>query len=119
MYLDAINGVIDQVAAARGPDFWRVSICSLACGRVVEDPYADIAITVKEAIVKTLGAATGFMRDGVSNHPAAPIDFELVGALAAHLGDPDAWAMRQYRRGVRLGWRRRLPRTPAVFARKV
>ena len=44
---------------------------------------------------------------------------ELLGGLAAHLEDPDFAVTDVYRRGVRLGYRRRMARTPAVYARKV
>ena len=59
------------------------------------------------------------MRDGAPEHPASVMDLEIMAFLAKHLGDPDWSVLRIFRRGVRLGWRRRLPRTPAVYERKV
>ena len=74
---------------------------------------------LKESFVRILQKEQGFRRDGVDNHPAAGIDFELLGALAVHMKDPDAAVADHYRTGVPIGWRERLPRTPAVFERKV
>ena len=90
----------------------------MACGRVGTDPFDGLELRVRDSFLAILRAERGFQRDGVGNHRAAGIDFELVGAVAAHLGDPDAAVMSTYRAGVPLGWCERLPRTPAVFERK-
>jgi hypothetical protein len=43
----------------------------------------------------------------------------LLTFVAKELGDPDWSVLRLYRRGVRLGWNCRMPRTPALFDRKM
>ena len=118
-YLKAVEDVMDKVELQRGHGFWNRLVCSLACSRIVDDPFGGADLRVKEAFVTILREAKGFERDGKKGHMAATIDFELIGAIAEHLGDPDAAVLELYRSGVPLGWRQRLPRTPAVFARKL
>ncbi len=48
-----------------------------------------------------------------------PVRVRLVQSLLRAVGDPDAAGMDHFARGVRLGVGVRLPRTPAVYSRKV
>lgn len=112
-----LDEILDEAAVTLGKDFEIRLVSSLACGRVDSDPLRGLDLLAKRALEALLGE-NGFVRDERAEHPGKVIDFELLGALAAALGDPDAQAMDQYRSGVRLGYRRRLPRTRAVWERK-
>ena len=92
-------------------------VSSLACARVEADPLRGLDDRARMASEKLL-AKSGFARDGRPNHPGAEVDFELIAALAKYLGDPDAKFPQKYRFGVRMGYRPRLPGTPAVYPRK-
>lgn len=118
LYLNALGKIISEVESERGEGYWRRLACAMACSQVAADPFDGIEARVKAAFVEILSRERDFRRDGVANHQAASIDFELIGAVGAHLQDPDTAVMATYRVGVPLGWRGRLPRTPAVFERK-
>jgi len=90
----------------------------MACSKVEADPFQGYDREVRASIEELLSKETGFSRDGMVEHVATTMDFELIGALAGALSDPDAQVARLCRSCVPLGWRCRLPRTPAVFARK-
>jgi hypothetical protein len=117
-FLKAIDGIIDAAEVKHGENYWRRFVCALACSKVEADPLLGIERQIKTAFEEILAKEVDFQRDGLPDHVASTIDFELVGAVAAALGDPDASIMGLFRTGVPIGWRCRLPRTPAVFARK-
>ena len=114
---ELLNTILDEAVADYGKDFEVRLVSSLACARVEADPLRGLDDRARVALEKLL-AKSGFARDGRPNHPGAEVDFELITALAKHLGDPDAKFPQMYRLGVRMGYRRRLPRTPAVYPRK-
>ena len=114
---ELLNTILDEPVADYGKDFEVRLVSSLACARVEADPLRGLDDRVRVALEKLL-AKSGFARDGRPNHPGAEVDFELIAALAKHLGDPDAKFPKKYRLGVRMGYRLRLPRTPAVYPRK-
>ena len=89
----------------------------MASARVEADPLCGVDDWASVALEKLL-AKSGFARDGRPFHPGAEVDFELIAALAKCLADPDVKFPQRYWLGVRMGYRRRLPRTPAVYPRK-
>jgi hypothetical protein len=115
---DILDGVCSDFEAKFGDGFGRRLVCKLACGKVEDDPLLGMETLARSRVVQH-AESLGFVRDGAPEHPANVIDFELLAFLARHLGDPDWSVLRVYRRGVRLGWHHRLPRTPAVCVRKV
>ena len=117
-YLEAVRALVDEAEVSHGRGYGLRVVCSLASAKVDADPFEGLELQLKKSFVKILQKEQGFRRDGADNHPAAGIDFELLGAIAAHMKDPDAAVAALYRTGVPLGWRERLPRTPAVFERK-
>ena len=98
----------------------RRELMRVACG------HRDSSLFPKEEILRTrqelrsLLTARGF-EDGLPKPGDRPQAFEvrLIGELAKAAEDPDAYFTDFWARGVWVGSRdRRLPRTPAVFARK-
>jgi hypothetical protein len=112
-----LDSVLDEALDKYGKDFETTLVSTLACARATEDPLRGMEIKARQAIEVYL-EKEGYSRSGRLQHPGAAIDFELVAALAEHLGDPDAALAWSYGLGTRLGYRRRMPRTPAVFEKK-
>ena len=111
---ELLNTILDEAVADYGEDSEVKLESSLACARVEADPLRGLDGRARVALEKLL-AKSGFERDGRPNHPGAEVDFDLTAALAKYLGDPDAKLPQKYRLGVRMGYRRRLPSTPAVY----
>ena len=114
---ELLNTILDEAVADYGKDFEVGLVSSLACARVEADPLRGLDGRARVALEKLL-AKSGFGRDGRPNHPGAEVDFDLTAALAKYLGDPDTKLPQKYKLGVRMGYRRRLPRTSAVYPRK-
>ena len=90
----------------------------MACGHIESDPFDGADAVLRGRLEALLRTDKGFVRDGMQEHEAVSMDFELIAAVGAALGDPDVSIAKLCRIGVPLGWRCRLPRTPAVFSRK-
>ena len=112
-----ISDVLDAMEVASQKPLARGWLATLSCGRVSSDPFGGADRRVKEELERLL-ASHGFVRDAGGEQPSEGIDFQLLSALAHFVGDPCARLGTLYRHGVRLGHKRRMPRTPAVFPRK-
>ncbi len=91
----------------------------LAAGRIADNPFA-------RAYTENLAEEARRLFEGspCDGRPkpgdrAIALHLRLLEAILRAGGDPDWGGMAQYAAGVRLGIGERLPRTPAVFARKV
>ena len=109
--------VVEEAEQSHGEGFCRRVVGQLACGRATDDPLRGMDQVAARKVEEAM-ALRGFARDGLPEHPGNVIDMELLGFVARELGDPDWRALAIYRRGVRLGWHHRMPRTPAVYERK-
>ena len=114
---DLLGATMQEAEHARGKGFGRRVICQLACAQAADDPLQGLDVIAAQRVEEFM-VRRGFRRDGRPEHPGNVIDLELLGFVARELGDPDWRAVAIYRRGVRLGWHHRLPRTPAVYERK-
>ncbi len=92
---------------------------SLARGEVQTEPWPDEFVNRLAEDAMTL-----FDADEVRRARPRPEDrtqqvrIRLLQALLGEAGDPDEPGMNHFARGVRLGINVRMPRTPAVYARK-
>ena len=102
---EALETVVVEIEAQEGEGYWSRVVCSLACGKVDTDPLKGAHIKAAAAITKLLGTE-GFRRDGKANHQA-------------RMDDPDYRMCELMREGVPIGWQQRLPRTPAIYDRKI
>ncbi len=92
----------------------------LAAGQVESDPFDRDQGALRQLIdevLKVLSSATGSAYAN-SSDLAQPIRIRALQRILVLGGDPDHRGMEHFARGVRLGVSSRLPRTPAVFARK-
>jgi hypothetical protein len=92
----------------------------VACGHREASPFPKEEILRTRQELRSLLTSRGFS-DGLPRPGDKPQEFEvrLIGELAKAAEDPDAYFTDFWARGVWVGSRdRRLPRTPAVFARK-
>ena len=93
----------------------------VACGHRSVSPFAQSVVeSTREALRKILKA--GGFDEGMPRESDRPQKFEvrLIGELAKACEDPDADFTELWARGVYLGSKTRsLPRTPAVFERKI
>ena len=113
------NMVRELTQAMRlGAAAWERTIYAMMAGKLTEDPYtADqraAGTSYLEDWVKTRGCAPTPTADDIPQGPR----IRLLQAFLRVCGDPDAEALDIFAIGVRLGYRQRMPRTPAVFAAK-
>ncbi len=91
----------------------------LAGGQLQSSPFSDAVKSDLAEYAMSLFDADGHggarPRDG---DVPQPVRVRLLQALQRAVDDPDPTAMDHFARGVRLGVGTRLPRTPAVYARK-
>ncbi len=92
---------------------------TLARGEATESPFSDdLVLGLAEYATRLFdddGAGGARPRAGDVPQPAR---IRLIQALLRATGDPDPAGMNHFAKGVRLGVGVRLPRTPAVYARK-
>ena len=90
----------------------------LARGEVIEDPFPP------KEIDSLVACAEDLLRDSFCgpeerlNDRPQPVRIRLLQAVLKEAGDPDWRGMSWFARGIRVGVGVRMPRTPAVFARK-
>jgi len=94
----------------------------LASNKLQESPFPAMVMRQLKDIVRNELKAIRKER-GIPEPSRAPakkqwIDVRLVQEVLEVAEDPDHKIMNAYAVGVRVGWRRKLPRTPAVFRRK-
>ncbi len=92
----------------------------LAAGQIESNPFdPDKGALSKliDDVLSVLSSASASARPRCSDLPQ-PIRIRALQCILALGGDPDHRGMEHYARGVRLGVSSKLPRTPAVFARK-
>ncbi len=92
----------------------------LAAGQVEADPFVSDQVALPQLVNQVLDllsspSASARPRD---SDLVQPIRIRALQRVLALGGDPDHRGMEHYVKGVRLGVSYRLPRTPAVFARK-
>ncbi len=92
----------------------------LAAGQVESNPF-DCDTTalpqLVENVLDILSSSSSSSRPRDGDLPQ-PVRIRALQRILALGGDPDHKGMEHYARGVRLGVSAKLPRTPAVFARK-
>ena len=94
-------------------------LAGLASGKLTEDPFPrDLTNKIRSGVADFLAAA-GHEVNPRPDDQQQPISVRLLGALLRDSGDPDAAIMNTYAEGVRIGVGVKLPRTPAVYDRKV
>ena len=99
----------------------RAALALMMSGNLERIPFPEADVEVLRGILKDVLEEYGYGRgDKVEGDADQVTDTRLVEALLEAFGDPDAYFCRWWSRGVWLGspWRP-LPRTPAVFDRKV
>ena len=97
--------------------------CRLACNRVEECPFPGSLVDAINGVLQDFVASRGLARPTADLPIGQKIRLPLLAAVAEAFGDPD-WRILtaskdSYLTGVPLGVDRPLPRTPAVFGRKV
>jgi hypothetical protein len=92
---------------------------SLAQGEVSESPFSEALLADLAGYAEALFDTDG--HGGARARPAdvpQPVRVRLLQAILRAVGDPDPAGMEHFARGIRIGVGVRLPRTPAVYARK-
>ena len=89
----------------------------MATGKLKDSPFPAMVIRQLKDVVKTeVARITGSKEWGTAVDQ--PIDVRFLQQALKATGDPDYKILNDYAQGVRLGYRRKMPRTPAVFQRK-
>ena len=109
-----------NVLSATG-DLVRLA-CRLATGSVKECPFSEELLEQGRSIIRSI-LKVDKDKYCYAAEPGQPFLLALAAHMARVLGDPD-WRMLvdgkvNYKDGVPVGFRERLPRTPAVYERKV
>ena len=114
---DALLGVLRRSF----PDTIKL-LLEIAVGRFDVSPFSDQMLQEGRRLVM---AAVGMEREAAERDPVPnqPFYLHLLSEVARVLGDPD-WRVlvtskESFATGVRVGFKSRLPRTPAVYDRKV
>jgi hypothetical protein len=98
-------------------------VFTLACGRCKESPFGQDLVQKARAILSDELQRRGESEAKDTPDPQHTILLRELGMLLRQVGDPDwrilADAENSFLTGVPLGVKERLPRTPAVFERKV
>ena len=105
---------------AAGHDSAALILSKLACGKAKECPFRPEATSALRGWAEAELTKAGIAWEDREGDREQPIRMRLFGALLQEAGDPD-WAVfgDTFASGVPVGWGRKLPRTPAVFDRKV
>ncbi len=118
----AIRGALARaVLTLDGPDGRGIEalFTALSNGEVLDSPFPHDLVTNLTTYAESL--FDDDEQGGARERPgdvAQPVRIRLVQALLRAVGDPDSAGMSHFAAGVRLGVGVRLPRTPAVYARK-
>ncbi len=118
----ALRGALARaILSMDGPDGGGIEklFAALSKGEVLDSPFPIDLVTDLTAYAESLFDDDG--EGGARERPgdvAQPVRVRLVQALLRAVGDPDSAGMSHFAAGVRLGVGVRLPRTPAVYARK-
>jgi len=95
------------------------AFATLAAGRAENSPFGPILVgAARGRLVQVVGAQSLGLVEEPGDQPQ-PIRIRLLAALLKGIDDPDVAGIARYARGVRLGVGVKLPRTPAVYPRKV
>jgi hypothetical protein len=99
-------------------DAWeKIFMCMLA-GKLKENPFTEIQIQKGKVFLtewcKSMGVPPAAREGDLKQEP----ELRLLQAFLKVCGDPDAEAVDLYCKGVRLGHKLRMPRTPAVYEAK-
>ncbi len=92
----------------------------LAAGQVAEDPLSQDPSGQRHLIDEVMSALSNdvYSPYARAEDAAQPIRIRMLQAILFLGGDPDYRAIDHFGRGVRIGVGVKLPRTPAVYARK-
>ncbi len=98
----------------------RVLFQRLAAGEVGDNPFDDNSELLDMLVDKVLVALSteSDSADAQSSDLPQPVRVRALQRILELGGDPDLRGMNHFRRGVRIGLGSKLPRTPAVYARK-
>ena len=90
----------------------------MAAGKIQEDPFPKSLIRQLSDVITSLTEWRIGWRRPWSNVREQPINVEMLGNFLEAAGDPDFRSMRKdFAPGVKIGWKRRMLRTPAVYER--
>ncbi len=92
----------------------------LAAGEISEDPFSASTLGLTrlvDQVLDTLSSSSSSARPRPSD-VVQPVRVRALQRILQLGGDPDWRGMEHFARGVRLGVSSKLPRTPAVYARK-
>ena len=89
-----------------------------SCQKLTSSPFPAERVIQSRGSFRSKLKVAGFEADRVEQDRKQAVEIRLVEAVLVAAKDPDVSIMRQCRKGVRLGARRKMPRTPAVYERK-
>ena len=93
-------------------------LVKLACGRVVADPFEPRLVRqLKEEVLSTLESHRHSVLSKPGDRVDLPIDFRFLQQLLLAAEDPEV-GLGDFSQGVRVGPGVRLPRLPALYAKK-
>ena len=97
-------------------------VYQMATGRLKESPFPVMVVKqLKDAVREELRRIRKERGWPAFDKPPAKgqwVDVRFLQDAMEVAGDPDHKSMNKFAEGVRVGWRRKMPRTPAVFERK-
>ena len=97
---------------------WEKAVLKRMSGKQAESPFKEAeVIRGRECLTKWLEAKGFACTHGEADIEQSP-RLRLLEAFLRYCKDPDVEALDAYCEGVRLGYKARMPRTPAVFNSK-
>ena len=91
---------MQEWAGESGKHYWLRMLSGLACGKAVEELFAEDSKVLRTNFEKSM-VQKGFKRDLRKEHASGVIGFELLCFVVKLLGDPDHNISQAYRLGFR------------------
>ena len=111
-----VNTWFRAVKMANGPEEYNRKAVAILTG-AERNPFEKEVSVLRKGVVRH-AETEGSKRDGLAEAEALVMDLQLLDWYMTGAGDPDAKVLMRMRKGVKIGADCKLPRTPAVFARK-
>ena len=94
---------------------WSTTVTKMMLGRVEASPFTEAQICAGHSYLEKWVQRRGQSAGAGPKDRAQGPKIRLLQAFLRLAGDPDAAALDSYAEGVKLGYKLRMPRTPAVF----
>ena len=101
------------------PKTWDRALAEMLTGNLTVSPFTEAQVQEARACLLEWAARRGHFPTKGKLDKAQLVRVRELQAFLRACGDPDAEVLDAYARGVSLGYKKRIPRAPAIFEQKV